>query len=154
MATPTRTSLLAAIDTALSAISIANGYKTDVTTVSPFLRSRDDVTSGERPFLGFGFDVETYEPQNYQNMRVTVRWFVTGCANVGPTWSAASATLNNLVDDIIAGVMSDDTFGGNAVQTRLIGTDTDESDADILQAGYGWVFAEFETIYNRKTTAS
>jgi len=51
MATPTRATIVAAINTALSAISTSSGYKTDVTTVENLIRDWQDVTATLRPWL-------------------------------------------------------------------------------------------------------
>jgi hypothetical protein len=154
MATPTRTSILSTIQTTLEGITVANGFKTTVDTVEPYLRGRDDVEEGERPYLGFGFDTEPYDHQMFGNMRVATRWFVTGCVDTGATWATMSAALNNLIDDIIGAIGADDTLGTYATQTKVVASDSDESDPDALKSGYAWCFVEFETVYYRETTSS
>jgi len=157
MATPTRTTILATIQTTLEGIVTGSGYKTEINTVEPYLRGREDVQEGERPYLGFGFDTELYEHQSYHNMRDASKLFVTGCVDTGATWATMSAALNNLIDDVIAAMhpaAGARPLGGYATSVKCTATDSDESDPDALATGYAWCFLEFEIVYFRETTKS
>jgi hypothetical protein len=151
MGTPNRTSLMLEIKSTLEGISSADGYKSTVICVEPWLRSRDDVLPGERPYLGFGFDLEPYEHQLHHNMRVQVPWLVVGYINTAP-WEQMSSELNNLIDDIITIVMANHKFSGYAQQTEVVSSQTDEFDPD--RGTGGACFVEFKSIYYRNTTAS
>jgi hypothetical protein len=126
--TPARTSILADIKSTLEAITAANGYKTTVNTVEPYLRSRNDVQVGNaRPYLAFGPDRENYTHNATQEMRAVMPWTIVGYTNGSGTWATASAEINKLIDDVIAAVMADPTLGGNAVQTVIKSLLTDEA---------------------------
>lgn len=152
MATPSRTSILLDIKSTLEKISTGNGYKTTVATVEPYLRTWDCLGEGEKPYIGFGFDRETYEHQSYHNMRVQVPWTVVGYLETQDNWTLASAAANNLIDDIIASVMSDDSLGSHGTQTLLMGSESNEADPDFERAAI--VIVDFRTTYYRETTST
>jgi len=155
MGTPARTSIILGIQTALNTISIANSYNTDVVTVDPFLRTRDDVDPGLRPYLAFGLGRETFEHQSFRNARIQAPLVIVGYISTDD-WTAASSEINLLVDDVIALINSDPTFGGNAVSTKLDGLETDEADPDRASTtGWGCAFVmECTLTFFRDTTAS
>ena len=155
MGTPVRTSVLADIKSTLEAVSTANGFKTDVDTVEPFLRSRDEVKPGERPYLAFGADRETYEHYCFGTMRVQMPFTVVGYITQND-WTAASAAINNLRDDVIAAIMADPTLGGNATQVLLLEDLTDEADPNRgdIPADGGAVVLNFRVTYYRDTSSS
>jgi hypothetical protein len=154
MATPARTSILLAIKSALEGITVANGYKTDVNNVDPYLRPSRDVGDAERPHICFGsIDVEPYKHKAYDSLETTIKWLAVGNTAAAATWAAMSEDVNDLLDDIIAAIVgADDTLGENAVSTYLLWTDTSEADSQWHEGGY--CFACFETKYNRDTTST
>lgn len=154
MGTPNRTSILLNVNTVLNTITVANGYKTTVALVEKYLRGRDDVPVGSRPYLGFGAARETpeHEPCNqiYFRMPLVVIGHVSSA-----DWTTRSAALNNLIDDTIAAMENDTTRGGYAISSKVTGVETDEADPDadnVLDGGT--CIVEFEIYYVRAITAS
>lgn len=152
MATPARTSILLDIKSTLEGITVANGYNFDVANVEPWLRPAKDVPAGERPYLGFGLDLESYEHQSFDYMFIKVPWLVVGYLPPYDSWTEMSAAVNLLIDDIIAAVMADDTLGGTCIGTLCLRSETSEADPQWQEGG--WCFVDFETRYERTTSAS
>jgi len=155
--TPARTRILLDLKSRFEAITIANGYKTDVTKVEPVLRSRDDVKLGERPYIGFGFDKTIYEHHMGNVLKATVPWTVVGYVS-DRSWTAASAAINKLLDDIIAKIFQDETFGGLAIQTVIVDDLTDEADPDRFtgncEADGSALVINLRTTFYRNTTST
>jgi hypothetical protein len=152
--------MLLQVQSQLEDISIANGYKTDVVTVEPFLRTREVPRGSLRPLLGFGFGSETYTHSASNNMRASVPWMIVGYIDTSSNettggWVAASAAMNNLIDDVIAALLPTtelNSLGGYATQTLLKSVMTSEQDPD--REDDGAIVMELTTIYHRDTTAS
>lgn len=130
MGTPARTNILLEIKSALEAITVTNGFNTEVATVEPIIRSRDDVLDGERPYLGFGAGREEIEHLCFQDMRVVMPVTIVGYLDEPTSWTARSAALNLLIDDVLAKLSSDPTLNSNAVSIYFDGQETDEPDPD------------------------
>lgn len=158
MAVTSKALILRDIRSTFEAVSIANGFKTDVTTVEEFLRSRDEVETGNRPLIGFGADQETYEHHMGNVMRVQLPWTAVGYIREtdSEVWDDSLDTINDLRDDIIAAIMADHTLGGSATQTLLLSDLDDTADPnrrDISEDG-GAVVLNFMTTYYRTTGSS
>jgi len=153
MGTPNRTNILLDLNTTLNTISTNNGYNTDIDTVEQFVRGRDDVPSGQRPYVGFGC-LEDERPEHFAfgEIRVVMPVIVMGLVNQA-TWTTRSAAVNNLADDIIAAVMSDPTRSNYAITTTFTGMLTDEGDPDAGPSG-GACVLRFEIPYYRTTSSS
>ena len=152
--TPKRTTALLEIKAILEGITISNGFNTDIKTVEPFLRTRDDVTDGERPYLAFGFDRATYEHYADKEMRISQPWTVVGYLDTRrDDWTDASAKINYLIDDVIAAVMgAPELNNGTLTQTIPIDDLTDEADPDREDGSA--VVINFASIYHRDNKAS
>ena len=96
MGTPNRTNILLNVKSTLEGITVVNGYNTTVTKVEPFYRTRDDLGSGELPWLGYWIDVESYRHEAFGQVRVSAPLFVLGCIEDG-TWATMSASMNLLI---------------------------------------------------------
>lgn len=153
MGTPKRTSILTSLQTLLEGITVANGYNTTVDTVEPWLRSRDDVKSGELPYIGFGLGPESYRHESFGSFIATCPLVILGYV-ADPDWATRSVKINALVDDIIARLNTDPTHNGNAIDTYPIRLETDEVDPDAEEAGVGSLVFEYEIKYHRGSTAS
>lgn len=155
MGTPVRTSILLDIKSTLESISVANGQKTDVVKVDPFLRTRDDVKPGERPYVAFGPGSTPFTHDLFETMRGQMDWTAVGYIDEND-WTLASAAINDLRDDIIAVIMEDTTLGGTSTQTLLVRDLTDEADPDraTIPVDGAAVVLEFRTTYYRDTGSS
>jgi hypothetical protein len=153
--TPVRELILADIKSTLESISTANGYKTAVDTVEPFLRSRDEVKSGERPYIGFGPDSETAEHYSFGTIRVQLPFTVVGYIEEAD-WATASGKINDLRDDIVAAIMEDPTLGANCTQVILLNDLTSEADPDrrSIPGDGGAVVLNFRVTYYRDSASS
>lgn len=129
MTTPVRLMILDNIGATLGAISIANGFRTDVAKVQAIARGYADVKTGERPFLGYVPESETteYQPFHYLRCVLTVR--VVGHVS-GVTQSDRAIKLNGLIDDLLRALSKDPTRGGNAISSKVSLVQTDEGDPD------------------------
>jgi len=146
---------VANVKTTLEGITVVGGFNTTVTTVEPYLRSREEVKPGEMPYLGFGFDPDPYEHYPSSKMRVKTPLTVVGYVQTRG-WAARSAALNLLIDDVIAAMFADITRGGYAIMTTLRETQTDECDPDVDShgEGKGMCYVSFDVVYERNITAS
>ena len=155
MGTPNRTSILLNVKTTLEGITVIGGYNTTVLTAEPYLRGREEVKPGEMPYLGFGFDPESYEHHPSSKMRVKVPLTIVGYTQTRG-WAARSAALNLLLDDVIKAMFTDTTRGGYAIMTTLRETQTDEHDPDVDShgEGKGMAYATFDIVYERDIGAS
>ena len=151
MGTPNRTNILLNLKSTFQGITVAGGYNTTVATVETWLRSRDEVKSGECPYIGFALDREELEMQPFG-----VQYWVAPLIILGyihdATWTTRSASLNKLIDDIIARLNVDHTRGGYAVSTIITGCETDEGDPDAGPIGAIVVYADVK--YCRTTGES
>lgn len=151
MATPVRELILDNINTVLNTISIANGYKTDVTTVERTLVSWGDIGSAQMPWVGFapiGQSSVEYKPNHLLHVRLPVT--VVGHVSVR-SGAAKTEALAALEDDVIAVINADTTRGGNAIRTNWQGTQTDEGNtsSDDHRGGSGTLVIAFEILYQR-----
>tara|TARA_R100000808_G_scaffold14529_1_gene34233 strand:- start:6438 stop:6908 length:471 start_codon:yes stop_codon:yes gene_type:complete len=151
MATPVRELILDNINTVLNTISIANGYKTDVTTVERALVSWGDIGSAQMPWVGFapiGQSSVEYKPNHLLHVRLPVT--VVGHVSVR-SGAAKTEALAALEDDVIAVINADTTRGGNAIRTNWQGTQTDEGNtsSDDHRGGSGTLVMAFEILYQR-----
>jgi len=158
MGTPARTNILLEIKTALESITVANGYNSEVVTVEPVLRSRDDVLNGERPYLGFGPGVEPLEHFCTKDIRVEMPVTIVGYLYEPSDWTTRSAALNLLIDDMIAALQDDRTLNSNAISLYIVNAQTDEADPDAgASAGDpsgGTIVMNIKVIYERTINAS
>ena len=156
MADPARQLILANIDTVLQTITVANGYKSTVVTVSRAIKGWSEVGVSLMPFIGFapiGRSSATYKPNGYLDviMPVTI---------IGHTNSLSGATktedLSALQDDIIAALNVDTTRGNNAIRSNWSGTQTDEGnpDSDDHRGGSGTLVMDWTILYQRKVTST
>lgn len=156
--TPQRELILADIKSTLESITTANGYKTATDTVEPYLRSRDEVPEGQRPYIGFGADQETAEHYAFGTMRVQLPFTVVGYIKdtAGDSWATSSGAINDLRDDIIGAIMEDPTLGSNCTQVILLNDLTTEADPDRYNhpGDGGAVVLNFRATYYRGSTTS
>jgi hypothetical protein len=150
MATPARTSILLNVETTLGLIAPAT-YKTTVDTVEHVIKARDRVKEGQLPYVGFGAGRETIVHQSFDSLVVTMPLTVVGYITAS-TWALRSAAINDLIDDIIAVMGVDPRRGASAIDTRLLGDETDEVDPD---AGVrGMCIVDFEIEYERLVSST
>ena len=156
MGTPVRKLILDNINTALGSISIAGGYKTDVTTVARTLVSWGDIGAAQMPWLGFapvGQSSVEYKPNQLLKVRLPVT--IVGHVSVR-SGEAKTEALAKLEDDIIAAINADTTRGGNAIRTNWQGTQTDEgnTDSDDHRGGSGTLVMAFDVLYQRSVNST
>jgi len=161
MATPARALALANMQTALRAISVANGYKSTVAgaSVETVLRQEDDLGAIQMPWIGFmpELDRPTYQPFGLMRTRMKVRLWAFVAAT---TDALCNTAINNLIDDIIAALSADVTRGGNAITTMLDegeGIQTNEGHPDKTVASgrhIGAIVMVWNVDYNRNTSSS
>lgn len=151
MATPARSLILADLITILRTITIANGFKTDVRVVDGFALSRDDVSKVERPRIGVVAGRESYEMQPSDTVRTTLTVRLA-CVITASSQVARSDVFSDLIDDIWAAVGVDITRNGNAIDTRLVDSETDESDPD--HENDGEMVVSLQIIYFRTQGAT
>ena len=151
MATPTRRLILQNLATTLAGITTGNGYKTTVTTVESVAKSYADTTATEKPWIGIYPQREALAYEHSGNIRVTFA-FLLLCHISGVSVDNRSATLNDLLDDIIGVLGVDTTRGGNAVMTSLTSVETDEGDPDAY--GHGSMVINAEVVYFRTDASS
>lgn len=165
MGTPAKTTILAAVDTALSGILGAGaGYKSTVVTVEPQIRDASGVPVAERPYLGFMPRRERFVPFSMQIYRVTMPLYVAGHVQAS-TKALVVAAIINLQDDVIAalcastGGAAECTLGGECIELRLVDGDDDIGDPDTEmgagESGYSGTFDQnWEIVYERAMGAS
>ena len=151
MGTPRRTNILLDVKATLDTIIVANGYKTATVTVEQYVRPYEDVPQAQRPYIGFATGMEIPEHRPFGGMHWTIPVVVVGYVYASD-WTARSAAINNLVDDVIAALETDTTRGGYAISTSIKGLETNESDPD--SQGDGYLIMDFEIAYERTTSAS
>jgi len=155
MGTPNRTSILDNIETTLTGITTANGYKTDVTTVERVLKTWDEVGSEQYPWLGFlaGIATPEYQPGNLMRMILPFTLF----GHINEPSSTKSDALSDLEDDLIAALNADQTRGDYAVSTTIKTIMSDDGDPDSdegSKGGSGTIVMEIEIVYMRTTASS
>ena len=128
MATPTRRLVLQNIKTVLEAISVSNSYKTDVDTVEALGKSWATVKPGQKPWLGIVPQKESLKFE-YSNIRVVLTVLVIGHV-AGTTQDDRASKLNDLLDDVIAALITDTTRNNNALSTTITSVETDEGAPD------------------------
>jgi hypothetical protein len=155
--TPARTNILLEIKSALEGITVANGYNTEVTAVSPTLYSRDEYQKiGTPPVICFGAGDDRPKHHAFQDMRVEMPVVILGYIQE-TDWTTRSANLNLLIDDIIAKLSSDPTLNSNAVSIYFESWGTDEADPDATTGfpdGAGTCIVELRIPYYRTVNAS
>lgn len=129
--------ILANIDTALNNISQANGYYTDVQTISRVLVPWQDVPSNHMPWVGVLTDkliANTGSAGPEDRLEVPI-WIV---AHITATDEDDKIDkLAKIENDIYTALNVDVRRGNNAIETRLIDIDTDIGDPDCRDtAGY------------------
>jgi len=156
MGTPVRQLILDNVNTVLGTISIAGGYKTDVTTIARSVKSWEELGASQMPFIGFapvGQSTPSYKPNGFIDVRLPLT--IVGHVN-SQSGAAKTEDLAKLEDDIIAAMNADTTRGGNAIRTNWNGTSTDEGnpDSDDHRGGSGSLVMSFEILYQRKVTST
>lgn len=157
MGTPARTNILLELKSLLETITVANGYNTEVTAVSPTLISRDEARNiGTPPVICFGAGRDVVTHEAFQDMRVEMEVAVMGYLEESD-WTTRSSKLNLLIDDIIAAIGSDPKLNSNAISTYITEYTTDESDPDATTgkpAGGGTCIIMLRIPYERTVNAS
>jgi hypothetical protein len=144
------------IATVLATITVANGYKTTVTTVERNLKGWDRIGVQGMPWIGLHVESEDFEHHACSNV-IRAQLRVAIVAHINAATQALRATgIANLQDDIIAAMNVDQTRGGNASSTYLLSSESDESDPDAIDSkgGQGTVIVRFEVVYFRTTTST
>tara|TARA_Y100000593_G_scaffold86609_1_gene165650 strand:- start:2421 stop:2891 length:471 start_codon:yes stop_codon:yes gene_type:complete len=154
--TPVRQLILDNVDTVLNTISIAGGYKTDVTTVARTLVSWGDIGAAQMPWVGFapvGQSSVEYKPNHMLHVRLPITIVGHVSARSG---AAKTQALAKLEDDIIAVINADTTRDGNAIRTNWQGTQTDEgnADSDDHRGGSGTLVMAFDVLYQRTVNST
>lgn len=156
MGTPRRKDILDNIKTTLEGITTGNGYKTTIDTVERVVKEWDSVGPGSMPWLGYMARQDRLQYLPGSVIRCTLPVTVVGHV-LGTSPSNASELLNNLIDDVIAALSSDQTRGGFAIATTVISHETDEGDPDALpdsRGGAGSLVVDVEVTYDRTTGSS
>jgi hypothetical protein len=151
MGTPARTSILLALRTRLAAISVAGGYKTTLVTFDDSVRAPEEVGQSERPYLAWEIQNETNSHSAFSAMRWKMGVLVVGYV-YSTDWATRSAAVNNIADDVLAAIFSDETWSQNAVQTTCRELITNENERD--NGGDGICVLDILIEYERSTTAS
>jgi len=156
MATPVRELILDNIYTVLNTISIANGYKTDVTSVERTLVPWGDIGAAQMPWVGFapiGQSSVEYKPNHLLQVRLPVT--IVGHVSV-VAGELKTQALAKIEDDIIAVINADTTRDGNAIRTNWQGTQTDEgnTDSDDHRGGSGTLVMAFDILYQRSVNST
>ena len=151
MVTPRRKLILDDYITALSGITIANGYKTTVVTVERVIKSWEGSKPGEKPSIGILPQREdiTHEPSQQMRVDMTV---VLVCHVIGTSAADRYTKLNDLLDDVIVALNFDTSRNGQAVSTTIVSVETDEGDDDAL--GDGTMVVHTRCVFYRTTAAS
>jgi hypothetical protein len=137
MADSKRKLCLANLKAALDLISVANGYKTNMTTVGKQAIDWDSVHAD------FGLPVVCivpgqvrYENRSNDIMTATQTVSLEFCY-AAPTQDAAWDTGDDIIDDLIAAVMVDPTRGGDALHTTVVDAQTDAGNPDLQDSRGG-----------------
>lgn len=121
----------------LGLISQANGYATDVASVTDqFVDWETGPHDFPLPVIGVVPGEATYEYISARVLRIRQAVsieFVYRATTQPETWSIGDA----LVDDIIAAISVDRTRGGNAMDTRVTSAETDSGNADVMDSRGG-----------------
>lgn len=155
MAAAHKATILTAVNTALSGILVASGYKTTVVTVEQAIKDWDQVSSTMRPWVGYMPMVSRFEPQSYESIW-TVMPLIVGAHVHGTTAALADAAIIDLQDDIIKALYSDPTFGETGVDVKILTEDDDIGDPDKAiggtESGFSGTFSQnWEVTYERST---
>lgn len=151
MGTPARKAILSNIGTVLATITTANGYKSDVVTVEAVGKGWGDVSTSEKPWIGYspGREALQYFPGNSIRSELSI----TLIAHIaGSTQSDRGTKLNDLLDDIIVALSVDTSRGSNAISTTVLTVETDEGSADAN--GFGSMVIGVNVAYLRTTSSS
>lgn len=157
MATPAKSTILAAIKTALEGILTAGGYKSDVVTVEQAVKGPNDVGTAERPWIGYMPEVERFEYHGPGHIIAKLP-FLTGAHVHAATEALVDVAIVNLQDDVIAALFEDPRFGETAVDVHLIDNDDDIGDPDRAmgggETGYSGTFVMHWMVEYERTTSS
>ena len=143
-----RLDLIAAIYNGLSAITVANGYFTDVVTVEKVLRDWNDSKTFPRPWLGFRPTVETYSYEMSHRIRCTMGLQIVGHLDVLPEPDNQYTAIEQLSDDIIRALRQSILAAGCAESITLQQTETTEGDASAVESAS--ISMLFNLIYYRQ----
>ena len=141
-----RRQILNNVQTTLAAISIANGFRTDVKKAEQVLRHWDDVPNANRPWIGFIPRLETYVYQPGV-IRVTLPITIMAYVKAGTNVTIKQTTTNDFMDDIIAALNADTARDCLAVSTSISDVVTDEGE----QSGSGIIQISVDIVYYRTT---
>lgn len=135
MGQPNRSAIIADLQTTLAGITIANGYKSNVTTVERVFRDREDARAESTafPWIGFvvGRQTNAYEPG--RQIKSTLNTEVIGHVSAS-TEEGRTDAVADLEDDIIAALGVDTTRGGYAIHTIVDESESDESQPDAVDS--------------------
>jgi len=151
MGTPARRLILQNVKTALAAISVSNGYKTNIATCEALGKSWATVKPGQKPWVGIVPQRESYQYQPGSLMRVTLSLIIIGHVS-GTTQDDRASKLNDLLDDFIKALSTDTTRGSYAIHTTLSQVETDEGAPD--GDGDGSMVTTFNVVYLRNLSGS
>jgi hypothetical protein len=158
MATPHKTTIIAAIKTALEGITVANGYKSDVETVEKLIKDWQSVSPSLRPWIGFRPGKERFQADAPYHLWVTLPIEI-GSHLIADTEDLVDTAIVNLEDDIINAMYEDPTLGDTSVDVKLIEGESDIGDPDRLEGGaidgYSGTFVmRWEVTYERTTSST
>jgi hypothetical protein len=144
------------IATVLATITVANGYKTTVTTVERTIKGWDRIGIQGMPWIGVHVEDEEFEHHACSNViRSVLKVVIIAHVNAA-TQALRADAIADLQDDIIAAMNVDQTRAGNASSTYLTGAESDESDPDAIDSkgGQGTLMVRFDIVYFRTTTST
>ncbi len=151
MAKPLRQLIIDNVQTTLAAISIAGGFRTDVTKVERLIRLYDDIGDTIRPWIGMLVARQRFQYQPGKIIRTTLPITIMAYPVKG-IQTEREDRLNDLQDDIFVALNDDQTRGGHAVMTTVREDETDETIGE--EPGDGVLVMPFDVVYFRTTSVS
>ncbi len=154
MADPPRRVAIQALKARLETITVANGYKTTVDTVSRLLKTWSEVGNESRIYIGIMAKREDYEYQPSDNVRVVFMVELI-CHVQGQDSAAARANkLDDLIDDIMRANDLDPNLTVATVPSvtmwRPVWSDSDEED----EYGGSTARVSLQLVYHRSQGGS
>ena len=152
MATVGKVAWMQRVDTVLTGITVAGGYRTTVARVEPMIKTWEEVGRGITPFVGYGIATTISEPY-YPGNQIRCVATLNIVAHVSEADAdAALVALGNLEDDILGALMEEPTLDGNAIDIKWRSTQDDVQDphaSTVTRGGRGSMLMEFEVTWDR-----
>lgn len=151
MTDPVREAIIDNVASTLAAVTVANGYRTNVASVSRIWRSFGDIHPEMCPTVEFyPLDRSRYEDDGCGVTSTRLQFVCVGWVT-GADYEARDLAVSQLEDDLHKALLSTQTRGGNAVRTQLL-----ESEFVGLEdyEPISGVLVSFEVWYQREVTQS